>query len=1439
MYLIFDTETTGLPQNWKAPLTDFDNWPRLVQLAWQVHDDKGKLVDVKNYIIKPEGFNIPFNASKIHGISTERALQEGVDLSEVLEIFMQELEKVKFVIGHNIGFDNNIVGCEFLRKNMPNLLQSFAKIDTKDDATDFCKIPGGKGGKFKWPSLTELHQHLFGEAFAEAHNASADVEATTRCFLELLRLEVIPYSKAGLSTEQFQNFQEKNQKPFELIGLNIEPYKQLENQDEIQQEEEATNEEITTTQNQSDAAFSHLHLHSQYSVLQATPNIDKLVEKAVDEKMSAVAITDHNNMFSAFKFTNAVLNHPINEGWNESGETKLKPIIGCELNVCKNHQDKSVQDNGAQIPFLAKNKNGYHNLSKLSSLAYIEGFYYLPRVDKDLILKYKEDLIALTGSLYGAIPNLILNVGEKQAEEEFKWWKETFGDDFYVEICRHNLEEEHHVNKVLMQFAQKYDVKIIASNNVYYLDKEDANAHDILLCVKDGEQQSTQIGKGRDFRFGFPNNEFYFKSSAQMQELFTDIPEAIENIAHLTNKIKPYSLKTKVLLPAFDIPSSFLENLTKQDIDDGENIYLKHLTYKGAKQRYKEITNEIEERIELELETIAKSGYPGYFLIVQDFVAQAKEMNVSVGPGRGSAAGSIVAYCTGITNVDPLKYDLLFERFLNPERVSLPDIDIDFDDDGRGRIIDWVVKKYGKENVAQIITYGSMAAKSAIRDTSRVLNLPLHEADRVAKLVPDFTSLNKIFSWDDKKLRKNVKSDQLANAKTLIELAEGDDLVAETINQARKLEGSIRNVGTHACGVIITPEPLMDLIPISNAKDSELLVTQFDNDVVEKAGLLKMDFLGLRNLTIIKDCVKILKALRNVELDIDTIPLDDEKTLEIFQRAETKGIFQFASDGMRAHLKHLKPDKFDDLIAMNALFRPGPMEYIPNYIKRKQGKEDIEYDLPEMKEYLDGTYGITVYQEQVMLLSQKLANFTKGEADLLRKGMGKKIKSILEDLKPKFFSGCKENGFDEQTVAKIWTDWEAFASYAFNKSHSTCYALIAYQTAYLKAHYPAELMAAILTNHMKDIKDITLYMEECKRMGLKVLGPDVNESFYKFAVNDKGEIRFGLGAIKGVGKGAVQAIVDERKENGHYSSFDDFVKRVDLRAANKRTLEGIAIAGGFDLFGLYRSQYFELTKEQTFIEQMIKFGNKVQDKQNSNQVDMFGDTAEASLQAPIAPNSNPWNTMKLLSKEKEVVGIYISGHPLDDYKFEIDNFCNGELSQLRNLDNLKQKEVTFAGVVSQCEHKVAKNGKPYGVLYLEDYHDNNRFFIFSDDYIKFKSFFTEGWLLYVKGKVQNRPYNDEELEFRIQDIQLLSELLDKEPRSVVLTVDLNDINDDFVQRISNSTNKNGGKHSLIIQVNNQEKKYAVELLSRKRKINIDKTFIQEIEKITEVGLKIK
>ena len=1437
MYLIFDTETTGLPQNWKAPLTDFNNWPRCVQLAWQMHDKEGKLIDVKNYIIKPEGYDIPFNAEKIHGISTEIANIKGVDLATVLSEFVSDVEKSKIIVGHNVSFDNSIIGCELLRKSMPNLMAKFPAIDTKDHSTEYCALPGGKGGKYKWPNLSELHFKLFSEQFAEAHNASADVEATARCFLELIRLKVISQENTGLTLEDYNLFLEKNPHPFKLIGVNIEPYS-IKNKENNRKEVSISNEKIT--RRKSNSAFAHLHVHSQYSILQATIDVKSLVNKAASLGMPAVGLTDHTNMFGAYKFIDAVLNHPINANNKENEDLPLKALIGCELNVSKDHKDKTVKDNGYQIPFLCKNKNGYHNLSKLSSIGNIEGFYYVPRVDKDLINTYKDDLIVLTGSTYGSIPNMILNVGEKQAEDEFKWWFETFGDDFYVEINRHNLEEEDHVNKVLLSFAQKYDVKVIASNNVYYLDQEDATAHDILLCVKDGEQQSTPKGKGRGYRYGFPNDEFYFKSSDQMQEIFSDLPEAIDNISDLLNKIESFSLSCEVLLPKFNIPSDFIDPQDEKDEGKrGENAYLKHLTYKGAKERYKEITDQIKERIDFELQVIENSGYPGYFLIVQDLIRQARIMDVSVGPGRGSAAGSVVAYCTTITNVDPIKYDLLFERFLNPERVSLPDIDIDFDDEGRGRIIEWVVNKYGTENVAQIITYGTMAAKSSIRDTARVLDLPLFEADRVAKLVPDLITLDKIFSLEDKKLKEKVKSDQFANVKQLKILSEGNDLVSNTISLARKLEGNVRNTGTHACGVIITPDPLMGLIPMTRSKDSDLMVTQFDNSVVEDAGLLKMDFLGLRNLTIIKDCVKIIKKIHNKDVHIDSIPLDDEPTYEIFQNAATSGIFQFSSDGMKAHLKQLKPDKFDDLIAMNALYRPGPMEYIPNYIKRKHGQEDIAYDLPEMEGFLSATYGITVYQEQVMLLSQQLASFSKGDADMLRKGMGKKIKSVLDELKPKFFDGCANNGFDVNTVDKIWTDWEAFASYAFNKSHSTCYALIAYQTAYLKAHYPSELMASLLTNHMNDIKDITYYMEECKRMGVKVLGPDVNESFYKFAVNEKGEIRFGLGAVKGVGEGAVDAIVSERKENGNFESFEDFMKRVDLRSANKRTLESMVYSGGFDSFNLNRFEYFAKNDQgHTYIESMIKFGNKIKDKLNSNQFDMFGESTDAIIQAPSPSISAEWSTMELLSNEKEVVGIYISGHPLDDYTLEIDNFCNSNFSVLADLNKVRNKDLRFSAVVTKVEHKETKSGKPFGILHLEDYHSSFSFYLFSDDYINFKAFMTVGWLVHVQGKVKKKFYNDD-LEFKISSMSLLSELLDKEVRELILKVDLNDITEDFTREITEIAIQNSGKHSLIIKVVDVLNKYEVDLLSRKVKINLDSKFVDKINSMKQLKMKIK
>ncbi|RZW43333.1 MAG: DNA polymerase III subunit alpha, partial [Flavobacteriaceae bacterium] len=858
------------------------------------------------------------------------------------------------------------------------------------------------------------------------------------------------------------------------------------NTDAISTEKEAENLTILN-----DVSFAHLHNHSQFSILQSTISIKDLVNAAAKNNMPAVALTDHGNMMGAFHFVREVSNynkqlHKRNEDALAEGKEPvgkpLKPIIGCEFFVCEDRSDKSRKDNGYQIVLLAKSKTGYQNLAKLSSIAYTEGFYYVPRIDKAAIEKHKEDLIVLTGNMYGEVPSKILNVGEKQAEEALLWWKSQFGDDLYIELMRHNQEDEDRANTVLIDLARKHNIKIVATNNTYYIDKENSNAHDILLCVKDGEKQATPIGRGRGYRYGLPNQEYYFKSAEEMKALFIDIPEAISNVEEVINKIEYFKLARNVLLPEFEIPEDFKHTEDPHDGGKrGENAYLKHLAFEGAKQRYSEITDDIKERINFELEVIENTGYPGYFLIVEDFIREARKMGVSVGPGRGSAAGSVVAYCLKITNIDPLKYDLLFERFLNPDRVSMPDIDIDFDDEGRSKVMDYVIDKYGSNQVAQIITYGTMAAKSSIRDTARVLDLPLNDADRIAKLVPTMSKLGKIFGLEEKELQRKFRSEDLDKVNQLLNISDGEDLEAETVNQARVLEGSVRNTGIHACGVIITPGDITNYVPVATAKDSDLYVTQFDNSVVEEAGLLKMDFLGLKTLTLIKDTVKIVKAKHGIELDPDTFPLDDDKTYELFQKGETVGIFQYESAGMQKHMKDLKPTVFDDLIAMNALYRPGPMEYIPSFIRRKHGQEAIEYDLPEMEEYLKETYGITVYQEQVMLLSQKLAGFTKGEADVLRKAMGKKQKAVLDKMKPKFISQAVEKGLDAEKLEKIWKDWEAFASYAFNKSHSTCYAWIAYQTAYLKAHYPAEYMAAVLSNNMNDIKQVTFFMEECKR----------------------------------------------------------------------------------------------------------------------------------------------------------------------------------------------------------------------------------------------------------------------------------------------------------------------------------------------------------------------
>ncbi|TCK65157.1 DNA polymerase III alpha subunit [Winogradskyella wandonensis] len=1448
MYLIFDTETTGLPKRWDAPITDTDNWPRAIQIAWQLHDAMGNCIEHQDYLIKPDGFNIPYDAEKIHGISTELAEEQGISLTEVLQKFNIAMSKTKFIVGQNVGFDINIMGAEFVRADVANPLQDLPVLDTCTEHTaTLCQIPGGRGGKFKLPTLTELHEYLFNQPFAEAHNATADVEATTRCFLELLRRREYTKEQLDVDASYFEEFGQHNPSKIEGIGLNhvnlkresakINTRLQKEQVESIPSE---TNREAVSKL--SDAEFAHLHNHSQFSILQSTISIKDLVDAAAKENMPAVALTDHGNMMGAFHFVSAVSAHnksveaqhaQTKENGEEKKGRKLKPIIGCEFFVCENHKDKTRKDNGYQIVLLAKNKNGYHNLAKLSSAAFTDGFYYVPRIDKQLIEQYKEDLICLTGNLYGEVPSKILNVGENQAEDALIWWKNTFKEDLYIEIMRHNQEDENRVNQVLIQFSKKHQVKLVATNNTYYVEQENANAHDILLCVKDGEKQATPIGRGRGYRYGLPNQEYYFKSSEEMKALFRDIPEAIVNIEEVIDKVEPYELARDVLLPAFDIPDEFKHEEDKADGGKrGENAYLRHLTYEGAKKRYGELTEDIKERLDFELGVIEKTGYPGYFLIVEDFIREARNMDVSVGPGRGSAAGSVVAYCLWITNIDPIKYDLLFERFLNPDRVSMPDIDIDFDDEGRGRVMQYVIDKYGANQVAQIITYGTMAAKSSIRDTARVLDLPLNEADHIAKLIPNMSKLGKIFGKSEKELASKFRAEELDKVNQLLNISDGEDLQAETVNQARVLEGSVRNTGIHACGVIITPGDITNYVPVATAKDSDLYVTQFDNSVVESAGLLKMDFLGLKTLTLIKDTVKIVKARHGITLDPENFPLDDEETYALFQRGETVGIFQYESPGMQKHMKHLKPTVFDDLIAMNALYRPGPMEYIPSFIRRKHGEEEIVYDLPELEEYLKETYGITVYQEQVMLLSQKLADFTKGEADVLRKAMGKKQKAVLDKMKPKFISQAAAKGMDEKKLEKIWKDWEAFASYAFNKSHSTCYAWIAYQTAYLKAHYPAEYMAAVLSNNMNDIKSVTFFMEECKRMRLPVLGPSVNESYYKFSVNKDNAVRFGMGAIKGVGHGAVKTIVENRKKDGNYKSIFDLAKRIDLRAANKKSFEGLANAGGFDCFeDTHRAQYFAHDGDGiTFLEKAMKYGAKYQENENSAQVSLFGEASGVEIAEPQVPPCEDWGTMEKLSREKEVVGIYISGHPLDDFKIEMKNFCNGVIADFNDLEKLINQNIKFGGVVTEVQHRISKQGKGWAMFTIEDYSDSFDFRIFGEDYLKFRHFLVQNSFVHVQAFVKEGWVNREtgkrgEPRIQFNNFQLLHDVMDTYAKKLSVQLDIKEIEENTIKDLQDMFRAHEGNNSLNFIIYDNSDKIKLTMPSRKQKVKISQELL--------------
>ena len=1070
----------------------------------------------------------------------------------------------------------------------------------------------------------------------------------------------------------------------------------------------------------------------------------------------------------------------------------------------------------------------------MCSIGFIEGMYSkYPRIDKELVLQYHKGLIATTCCLGASVPQAILTKGEAAARKEFEWWLDIFGEDYYIELQRHNLKEQIQVNEVLRRFAKEYNVKVIASNDSHYVDREDANAHDILLCINTGEKQATpkmddlaldDDANKKNARFAFPNDEFFFKTTSEMSHVFKDVPEALDNTNEIVGKVEHLKLKQDIMLPNFVIPTDF----TNQD------EYLRHLTYTGAKERYKDITPEVEERLNFELFTIKTMGFAGYFLIVSDFIKAGRDLGVLIGPGRGSAAGSAVAYCIGITNIDPIKYNLLFERFLNPDRKSMPDIDTDFDDEGRQKVIDYVVQKYGKQQVAQIVTYGTMAAKMSIKDVARVLDLPLPEANALAKLVSDKPGikLNRILkapltgegSLTDK---EGLASEDIENAKQLREIMNGNDMRAAVLKEALILEGSVRGTGIHAAGIIIAPMDLTDIIPVATAKDSDLLVTQYEGTVIEDAGVIKMDFLGLKTLTIIRDALVLIKENHGVQIDIDYISLDDKKTYELYQRGETNATFQFESAGMQKYLRELKPDKFDDLIAMNALYRPGPLAYIPNFINRKWGREKVVYDLPAMEEYLHETYGICVYQEQIMLLSQKLANFSKGDADVLRKAMGKKQIAVLNKMKAQFMEGCDKNQHPLSTCEKVWVDWEAFASYAFNKSHSTCYAFVAYQTAYLKAHYPSEYMAAVLSNNLSNIDKITFFMQECNAMNINVKGPDVNESNVRFWVNKKGDVRFALSAIKGVGEAAVQSLINEREANGEFKDIFDFVKRVNLRTVSKKVMECLAQAGALDCFGYSRATYFAPSdKYDSFLEHLLKYGSGYQNQKTSASTSLFGEAmSDSMMDNPSVPKVEEWSLIQKLNYEKEMVGIYLSGHPLDDYKMEM-SFANMTLDRLPDVHNQKVKIAAF--VVSATQ-RVAQNGNPWGFFMIEDYSGTYEFRLFKENYARFAPLLQPGTSVFIEGEMKQR-YNNDEYEFSLRDVRFLGGLSEDLTESITLQVPIEQVTERMISNLENLCKKYKGKHKLKVNLIDKVNRQTLNLFSSDKKVNVDSEFIAAVEK---------
>ena len=1185
--------------------------------------------------------------------------------------------------------------------------------------------------------------------------------------------------------------------------------------------------------------FSHLHNHTQFSLLDGASNISRLYEKAQKDAMPALAITDHGNMFGVFQFVAEAWKNKKVVGTTAEGkeitEPVVKPIVGCEFYLVENRHKRQFSKDDKDVRYhqllLAKDETGYKNLVKLCSLGYIDGLYgKYPRIDKELVLQHHEGLIATTCCLGAEVPRTILKKNEAEGEKVFKWWLDLFGDDYYVEMQRHDIPEQIKVNEALMRYARKYNVHMIASNDSHYVEREDYNAHDILLCINIGEKQSTPSNKEladddvnvKDRRFAFYNDQFFFKNTQEMTTLFMDVPEAIDNTQRIVDKIKPLKLERDILLPHFVVPGKF---------NNDQDAYLEHLTWMGAKERYKEITAVVEERLRFELFTIKTMGFAGYFLIVSDFIREGRDMGVFIGPGRGSAAGSVVAYCIGITNIDPIKYNLLFERFLNPDRKSMPDIDTDFDDVGRQKVIDYVVQKYGKNQVAHIVTYGTMAAKMSIKDVARALDLPLPEANALAKLVPERPGivLKRLLTADIKgekglEQKEGLGGEDMENVHKLRAIYKEPGLHGDVLRSAEKLEGSVRNTGIHAAGIIIAPCDLTELIPVYSNKDIALLITQFEGNVIENSGVIKMDFLGLKTLTIIKDALALIKRNHNVDIDIDTIPLDDGPTYELYQKGETNATFQFESAGMQKYLRELKPDKLDDLIAMNALYRPGPMEYIPNFVRRKHGLEPITYDLADMEEHLAETYGITVYQEQVMLLSQKIGGFSRGDADVLRKAMGKKQKSVLDKMKSQFLEGAIKKGHAKDKLEKIWTDWEAFAQYAFNKSHATCYAIVAYQTAYLKAHYAAEYMAAVL-NNQGNIEKIKFYMEECQRMGLAVLGPDVNESLKGFSVTKESVVRFGMNAIKGVGEAAVEDIIAEREAGGPYLSVFDLVKRVNQRTVNKKSLENLVLAGAMDSFKkLHRAQFFYAppTDPVTGLERLVRFGNQYQAGASMATHSLFGASAMPDVKEPLIPECDPWTLPELLDKEKEVVGIYLSAHPLDGYKFEMDNYG---LTPVVEVESKKGLNLRVAGFVTDALHMTTKKGSKFGKLLLNDYSGNMEIVLWENNYVQYGNYLNNGQKLMVQGTYQEHKYRQGVMEFQIQNIMLLDHARKTLTRKLHLRIALDHLNADLVHFIEDNIRKNPGNTELFIQVNDDNSGMVTKLKTSSLKFQMNEDLI--------------